>query len=78
MKMQAVKMLLIALTIILFSGCFGCEPQLKKCVTPNVAKPVMDNTIVNTDKEVFEKVILNYLRMEKYAEDLLDANRVCK
>ena len=76
--MQAVKMLLIALTIILFSGCFGCEPQLKKCVTPNVAKPVMDNTIVNTDKEVFEKVILNYLRMEKYAEDLLDANRVCK
>jgi hypothetical protein len=80
--MLAVKMSLIVLTIILFSitfvGCFGCEPQVKKCVTPNVAKPVMDNTIVKTDKEVFEKVMSNYLSMEKYAESLLDANRVCK
>ena len=76
--MQAVKMLLIALTIILFSGCFGCEPQLKKCVTPNVSKPTMNNTIVKTDKEVFEKVMSNYILMEKYAEDLLDANKVCK
>jgi hypothetical protein len=38
----------------------------------------MNNTIVKTDKEVFEKVMGNYLLMEKYAEDLLDANRVCK
>ena len=76
--MQAVKMLLIALTIILFSGCFGCEPQLKKCVTPNVTKPIMNNTIVKTDKEVFEKVMSNYLLMEKYADSLLDANKVCK
>ena len=76
--MPLVKMSLIALTIILFSGCFGCEPQLKKCVTPNVTKPTMNNTIVKTDKEVFEKVMGNYLLMEKYAEDLLDANRVCR
>ena len=76
--MQAVKMSLIALTIILFSGCFGCEPQVKKCVTPNVTKPTMNNTIVKTDKEVFEKVMSNYLLMEKYADSFLDANRVSK
>jgi hypothetical protein len=38
----------------------------------------MNNTIVKTDKEVFEKVMSNYLLMEKYAEDLLDSNLVCK
>ena len=76
--MPAAKMSLIVLTIILFSGCFGCEPQLKKCVTPNVTKPIMNNAIVKTDKEVFEKVMSNYLLMEKYAEDLLDSNLVCK
>jgi hypothetical protein len=75
-------MSLIVLTIILFSitfgGCFGCEPQVKKCVTPNVTKPIMNNTIVKTDKEVFEKVMGNYLLMEKYADNLLEANRVCR
>jgi len=76
--MQAVKMSLIALIITLFSGCFGCEPQVKKCVTPNVTKPTMNNTIVKTDKEVFEKVMSNYLLMENYADSLLDANKVCK
>jgi len=73
-----VKMSLIALIITLFSGCFGCEPQVKKCVTPNVTKPTMNNTIVKTDKEVFEKVMSNYLLMENYADSLLDANKVCK
>jgi hypothetical protein len=77
--MQAAKTLLIVSTITLFSGCFGCEPQLKKCVTPNVTKPFMDNNSCNGDaKCVFEKVMSNYLRMEKYAEDLLDANKMCK
>jgi hypothetical protein len=38
----------------------------------------MNNAIVKTDKEVFEKVMSNYLLMEKYADSLLDANKVCK
>ena len=77
--MQAVKMLLIVSTITLFSGCFGCEPQLKKCVTPNVTKPFIDNNSCNGNaKCVFEKTMINYETMVKYAEDLLDANKVCK
>jgi hypothetical protein len=77
--MQAVKMLLIVSTITLFSGCFGCEPQLKKCVTPNVTKPRIDiNSCTGDAKCVFEKTMINYETMVKYAEDLLDANGVCK
>jgi hypothetical protein len=77
--MQVVKMSLIALIIILFSGCFGCELQMNKCVTPNVAKPIMDNNSCKGNaKCVFEKTMVNYETMVKYAEDLLDANRVCK
>jgi hypothetical protein len=77
--MQVVKMSSIVLTIILFNGCFGCEPQMDKCVTPNVAKPLMDNNSCKGNaKCVFEKTMVNYETMVKYAEDLLDANRVCK
>jgi len=77
--MKAVKMSLIVSIIILFSGCAECKPQLDRCTTPNVERPIVNNKSCNGEQRcVFEKTMTNYELMVKYADSLLDANRVCK
>jgi hypothetical protein len=70
---------LIPLSIsIVFSGCFGCEPQVIKCVTPKVTKPEISNKFYEDSFEGAKQCAMNYYAMKKYAELLEEANGVCK
>jgi hypothetical protein len=63
---------------IVFSGCFGCEPQLKKCVTPKVSKPEISNKFYEDSFGGAKQCAMNYYAMKKYAELLEEANKVCR
>lgn len=76
MKIAAVKMLLIALIGITTSGCSGI--YFSQCKTPDVKYPDINNTKCTTFECVHDKNLINYEAMKKYAQDLFDANEVCK
>lgn len=79
--MTTVKILTVCLAIMLFSGCAQKECLQKvylKCRTPDVEKPVMDNTNYNNILDNAKKALMNYEKMKAYAEKLEEANRVCK
>jgi hypothetical protein len=77
-------MRMIVMTLLLFliplsiSGCFGCEPQVIKCVTPTVSKPEISNKLYEDSFEGAKQCAMNYYAMKKYAELLEEANGVCK
>lgn len=76
MRMIAVKMLLITSIGISSSGCTGV--YFSQCKTPDVTRPVIDNTRCNTYECVYDKTLINYESMKAYAEKLYNANNVCK
>lgn len=73
-----VTTLLLFLTLLSISGCFGCEPQIIKCVTPNVPKPEISNKFYEDSFDGAKQCAMNYYAMKRYSELLEEANRVCK
>lgn len=76
MRIVHVKILLITLTTIVFSGC--TEIYFSQCKTPNIDKPLINNNRCSTAECVYTKVLTNYESMKEYASLLEEANKVCK
>ena len=72
------------LIISLFNGCCPkCPPPEvikvpQKCEFPHVSEPIIDNTKYSTPDEIASKVLINYVSMKMYAEELLKAQNVCR
>lgn len=76
MRIHLAKILLIASMIISFSGC--ATTHFSSCKTPDVPYPDINNSHCDTNECVFEKVLTNYEKMKAYAQELYNANQVCK
>jgi len=77
--MRMIVMTLLLSSIVLsISGCFGCEPQVIKCVTPRVEKPIVSNKLYEDSFQGAKQCAMNYYAMKKYAELLEEANGVCR
>lgn len=76
MKTVHVKMLLMVLIGMLTNGCTGI--YFSQCKTPDVDKPIISNDRCKSTECVYDKVLINYESMKAYAEDLYNANQICK
>lgn len=71
---------MLLLGFLLTLSISGCSPRVEyiKCVTPNVATPILSNERPTSSLQASKQCLYNYLQQKKYAEQLLKANQVCK
>ena len=82
--MKIAQLLLVSLTLLLFSGC--CKqpetPQViyvpQKCKIPKIDKPVVDNAPYISNSDIIAKALSNYVKMKEYSDKLLEAQNVCE
>ena len=72
---QTVKLVIVFLIPFLINGC---SYSLFTCVTPDVKEPVLDNSRKSNVLQSSKQCVRNYLLMKQYAEELKEANEVCK
>ncbi len=77
---RAVRALSVCLTVSAISGCTGTAPlpAPQPCVTPTVARPVMDNSRCGDILCRSRQCLHNYIAMRAYAERLEAAASVCR
>jgi hypothetical protein len=71
-----VKTLSISLTMLIISGCG--QVRFSNCVTPDVKKPNIDRIKKDNIYDSSKQCLSNYYKMKSYAEQLEEANGVCK
>jgi len=75
--MTTVKMLITCLVILSINGCSSSIKYIK-CSTPNITKPVLDNTRYSDILLNSKKCVSNYILLKAYSNELELANKVCK
>lgn len=76
--MRQIAIMLISLLIVLsFNACTN-KTIILKCKTPDVEKPVFDNTPKKDILENVKKALINYEILKLYSIKLEEANKVCK
>lgn len=75
---QSVTVLIVFLGLLSINGCAEKQVQFSKCITPDVATPVIDNRHPPSNLAASKQCLNNYLRMKEYSEKLLKSNQVCK
>ena len=72
---QTVKLVIVFLIPFLINGC---SYSLFTCITPDVKEPRIDTSKKPNILLASKQCVQNYLIMAQYAEELKEANEVCK